>query len=142
MIAQIELLDEQITRVETEMTEIMRFNDSVIMIIPVIGCLNGGMLLGKIGDLHWFFTPKKLLTFSGLDPSVYQSGNFNATLTRMSKRGFRVLRYALMNAAHNVVKSDATVKAYYDKKMAEGGLITMPWALCRQTCQSHLEDAD
>ena len=119
-IAQIELLDEQIARVEAEMTEIMRFNDSVIMTIPGIGYLNGGMILGEIGDIHRFSTPKKLLAFAGLDPSVYQSGNFNARRTRMSKRGSRVLRYALMNAAHNVVKNNATFKAYYDKKMAEG----------------------
>lgn len=37
----------------------------------------------------------------------------------MSKRGSRVLRYALVNAAHNVVKNNATFKAYYDAKMAE-----------------------
>lgn len=120
VIAQIELLDEQVARVEAEMTEIMRFNDSVIMTIPGIGYLNGGMILGEIGDIHRFSTPKKLLAFAGLDPSVYQSGNFNARRTRMSKRGSRVLRYALMNAAHNVVKNNATFKAYYDKKMAEG----------------------
>ena len=40
--------------------------------------------------------------------------------TRMSKRGSKVLRYALVNAAHNVVKNNATFKAYYDAKMAEG----------------------
>ena len=120
VIAQIELLDEQIARVEAEMTEIMRFNDSVIMTIPGIGYLNGGMILGEIGDIHRFSTPKKLLAFAGLDPSVYQSGNFNARRTRMSKRGSRVLRYALMNAAHNVVKNNATFKTYYDKKMVEG----------------------
>lgn len=34
-----------------------------------------------------------------------------------------------MNAAHNVVKNNATFKAYYDKKMAEAGLITMPWGI-------------
>jgi len=38
----------------------------------------------------------------------------------MSKRGSRVLRYALVNAAHNVVKNNATFKAYYDAKRAEG----------------------
>ena len=32
----------------------------------------------------------------------------------------RVLRYALINAAHNVVKNNATFKAYYDAKRAEG----------------------
>lgn len=119
-IAQIELLDSQVDQVEAEMTEIMKFNHSVIMTIPGIGYINGGMILGEIGDIHRFSSPGKLLAFAGLDPSVYQSGNFQARRTRMSKRGSRVLRYALINAAHNVVKNNATFKAYYDKKMAEG----------------------
>jgi len=119
-IAQIELLDSQLDRVESEMTDIMKFNDSVIMTIPGIGYINGGMILGEIGDIHRFSNPSKLLAFAGLDPSVYQSGNFSAKHTRMSKRGSRVLRYALMNAAHNVIKNNATFKAYYNAKMAEG----------------------
>lgn len=119
-IAQIELLDSQLNRVESEMTDIMKFHDSVIMTIPGIGYINGGMILGEIGDIHRFSSPNKLLAFAGLDPSVYQSGNFSAKHTRMSKRGSRVLRYALMNAAHNVVKNNATFKTYYDTKMAEG----------------------
>ena len=119
-IAQIELLDSQLERVEAEMTGIMKFNDSVIMTIPGIGYINGGMILGEIGNIHRFSNPSKLLAFAGLDPSVYQSGNFQAKQTRMSKRGSRVLRYALMNAAHNVVKNNATFKAYYNAKMAEG----------------------
>jgi transposase len=119
-IAQIELLDSQLNRVESEMTEIMKFHDSVIMTIPGIGYINGGMILGEIGDIHRFSSPNKLLAFAGLDPSVYQSGNFSAKHTRMSKRGSRVLRYALMNAAHNVVKNNATFETYYNTKMAEG----------------------
>ena len=119
-ISQIELLDSQLEQVEAEMADIMKFNDSVIMTIPGIGYINGGMILGEIGDVHRFSNPNKLLAFAGLDPSVYQSGNFQAKRTRMSKRGSRVLRYALINAAHNVVKNNATFKTYYDKKMAEG----------------------
>lgn len=119
-IAQIELLDSQLDQIDAEMTEIMKFTDSVIMTIPGIGYINGGMILGEIGDIHRFSAPCKLLAFAGLDPSVYQSGNFNAKHTKMSKRGSRVLRYALMNAAHNVVKNNATFKTYYDNKMAEG----------------------
>lgn len=38
----------------------------------------------------------------------------------MSKRGSKVLRYALVNAALNVVKNNATFKDYYEAKMAEG----------------------
>lgn len=119
-IEQIELLDRQLFHTELEMANIVTCLHSVIMTIPGIGSTNGGMILGEIGDIHRFSTPGKLLAFAGLDPSVYQSGNFQAKKTRMSKRGSRVLRYALMNAAHNVVKNNATFKAYYDAKRAEG----------------------
>ena len=119
-IDQIELLDSQLFSTELEMANIVTCLHSVIMTIPGIGAVNGGMILGEIGDIHRFSEPKKLLAFAGLDPSVRQSGNFHASKTRMSKRGSKVLRYALVNAAHNVVKNNATFKAYYDAKRAEG----------------------
>ena len=119
-IEQIELLDSQLFSTELEMANIVTCLHSVIMTIPGIGAVNGGMILGEIGDIHRFSEPKKLLAFAGLDPSVRQSGNFQASKTRMSKRGSKVLRYALINAAHNVVKNNSTFKAYYDAKRAEG----------------------
>ena len=119
-IAQIELLDSQIDAVESEMKDIVTSLDSVIMTIPGIGPINGGMILGEIGDINRFSKPRKLLAFAGLDPSVYQSGNFIAKKTKMSKRGSSALRYALMNAAHNIVKYNQTFKEYYDSKRAEG----------------------
>ena len=119
-IAQIELLDSQIDMVESEIKDIVSSLDSVIMTIPGIGPINGGMILGEIGDINRFSKPRKLLAFAGLDPSVYQSGNFSAKKTRMSKRGSSALRYALMNAAHNVVKYNRTFREYYDSKRAEG----------------------
>lgn len=119
-IEQIELLDRQLEQIESEMTDIIKSLDSVIMTIPGIGYVNGGMILGEIGDITRFTNPSKLLAFAGLDPSVYQSGNFEAKHTRMSKRGSRALRYALINAAHNVVKNNKTFQDYYNQKMSEG----------------------
>lgn len=92
----------------------------VIMTIPGIGYINGGMILGEIGDIHRFSNPNKLLAFAGLDTSVYQSGNFQSRRTRMSKRDSRVLRYALVNAAWNVIRNNFTFKSYYETKMDEG----------------------
>lgn len=116
----IELLDSQVHDVESEMELIVNSLDSVIMTIPGIGFINGGMILGEIGDIARFSNPSKVLAFSGLDPTVYQSGNFNASHTKMSKRGSRPLRYALINAAHNVVRNNKTFKDYYDQKISEG----------------------
>lgn len=119
-IEQIELLDSQLFHTELEMANLVTCLHSVIMTIPGIGFINGGMILCEIGDIHRFSEPKKLLAFAGLDPSVHQSGNFQAQRTKMSKRGSRVLRYALINATHNVVKNNATFKTYYDSKRVEG----------------------
>lgn len=39
-IQQIELLDNQLEKLKADMTNIMKFNDSVIMTISSIGCIN------------------------------------------------------------------------------------------------------
>ena len=119
-IAQIELLDHQLFCTELQMCDLESHIKSVLFTIPGIGIVNGGIILGEIGDIHRFSAPNKVLAYAGLDPTVYQSGNFQAKRTRMSKRGSKVLRYALMNAAHNVVKNNKTFKEYYDSKRAEG----------------------
>lgn len=124
------------------MTDIIKFNDSVIRTIPGIGYINGVMILGEIGDIHRFSNPNKLLTFAGLDPSVYQSGNFQAKTTRMSKRGSRVLRYALVNATWNVVRNNTIFKADYNAKRAEDQSHYNALEHCAgKLFQSHLEDA-
>lgn len=60
-IAQTELLDSQLNKIEEEMTDIMKFNDSVIMTIPGIAYINSGMILGEIGNIHRFSSPGKLV---------------------------------------------------------------------------------
>ena len=62
-IQQIELLDSQLEKIEAEMTDIMKFNDSVIMTIPGIGYINGGMILGEIGDIHRFSNSQQAACF-------------------------------------------------------------------------------
>ena len=119
-VEQIELLDSQIIDVESKMQNILLAMDSVILTIPGISYLEAGMILGEVGDVHRFASPHKLLAFAGLDPTIHQSGNFNASHTRMSKRGSRYLRFALVYAAHNLVKNTALFKQLYDKKRDNG----------------------
>ena len=119
-IEQIEMYTQQISKVEASICEIMDHMDSVIKTIPGIGNLNGAMIIGEIGDISRFEKPCQLLAYSGLDPSVYQSGKFTAARTRMSKRGSKLLRYALINAAWQLTLHNETFKAYYDLKVSQG----------------------
>jgi len=119
-IKQIEMYTEQLAEVELAIQDIMDKMDSVIKTIPGVGSLNGAMIIGEIGDISRFEKPCQLLAYAGLDPSVYQSGNFTASRTRMSKRGSRLLRYALINAAWQTTLVNQTFKDYYDLKVAQG----------------------
>ena len=119
-IEQIEMYTQQISKVEASICEIMDCLDSVIKTIPGIGNLNGAMIIGEIGDISRFEKPCQLLAYAGLDPSVYQSGKFTAARTRMSKRGSKLLRYALINAAWQLTLNNETFKAYYDLKISQG----------------------
>lgn len=119
-IAQIELIESQINELETVIEKAVDELDSVIMTVPGIGKLIGAMILGEIGDIKRFSHPSKLLAYAGLDPVINQSGKFNAKKTRMSKRGSKMLRYALINAAWNVSLNNATFKRYYDSKINQG----------------------
>ena len=119
-IAQIELIESQLAELETVIEATVDELDSVIMTVPGIGKLNGAMILGEIGDIKRFSDSSKLLAYAGLDPVINQSGKFNAKRTRMSKRGSKILRYALINAAWNVSLNNDTFKRYYDSKIAQG----------------------
>lgn len=119
-ITQIELLTSQLAEVEETIKEIMDKLDSVIKTIPGVGFLNGAMIIGEIGNITRFEKPCQLLAYAGLDPSVYQSGNFTAARTRMSKRGSKTLRYALINAAWQTTLVNETFKNYYDLKVSQG----------------------
>lgn len=119
-IAQIELLEKHIAELDSSIESIMRDLNSIILTIPGIGLLNGAMILGEIGDISRFSNPSKLLAYAGLDPTVNQSGNFNAKSTKMSKRGSKLLRYALINAAWNVSLKNKTFEDYFNLKRSQG----------------------
>lgn len=119
-IIQIELFSQQLNEIENSINNIMNSIDSVIKTIPGIANINGAMIIGEIGDINRFENPCKLLAYAGLDPSVYQSGKFNASRTRMSKRGSKLLRYALINAAWQITLNNDTFKNYYDLKISQG----------------------
>ena len=119
-IQQIEMYTAQLAEVESSIQDIMDKIDSVIKTVPGIGSLNGAMIIGEIGDINRFEKTCQLLAYAGLDPSVYQSGNFTAARTRMSKRGSKLLRYALINAAWQITLHNKTFKDYYDLKISQG----------------------
>lgn len=93
---------------------------SPVLSIPGISYTLAAHIIAEIGDITRFSSPAKLLAFAGLEPSIYQSGKFNATNTSMVKRGSTYLRWAVMNASRYVSMRDPTFAAYLSKKRLEG----------------------
>lgn len=119
-ILQVELYNEQIAEVETLYKQILDEMNTPILSIPGMSYNQASIIIGCIGDINRFEHSSQLLAYAGLDPSVIQSGNFQAMSTRMSKRGSGMLRYALVFSAHNVVKNNQTFRDYYELKRSQG----------------------
>ncbi|WP_138755503.1 IS110 family transposase [Paenibacillus sinopodophylli] len=94
----------------------------LIQSIPGIGPKIAATILAKIGEVDRFDHPKKLVAFTGIDPSVFASGKFTTTRNRITKRGSRHLRYALVMAVQcGLIRSRNTrIKEFYERKRAEG----------------------
>lgn len=113
--SQVEIYNKQI---EHELSQIDY--GKIITSIPGVGIITGAMIISEIGDINNFQTPHQLLAFAGLDPIVNQSGDFEASHNKPSKRGSKYLRWAIHQVSSGIWKWDKTFKEYYDKKMKEG----------------------
>lgn len=120
IVHQIEFLSLQLDTIESEIESNELVINSGLHQIPGMGAIQIAYILAAIGNISRFDSPSKMLAFAGLDPMVRQSGIFKASKTRMSKRGNKLLRYALTWSAHNVRMNSVTMNTYYLKKRAEG----------------------
>ena len=76
--------------------------------------------MSAIISIERFDDSKKLVAYAGPDPKVRQSGTWSASKTRMSKRGSKILRYALIWSSYNMTRKDGPIKTYYNKKISPG----------------------
>jgi len=119
LLQQLEFIKSQIKELDQFLKKLMKEYD-IIFSIPGISMTLGAALIGEIGDINRFGTPQQLQAFAGMDPSVHQSGNFQGTQGRMSKRGSPYLRRAAYLAANAARRYDSVFKEHYEKMIARG----------------------
>jgi len=78
------------------------------------------VIAAELGDVTRFAGKRQAVAFSGLDPSVKESGSSLRGKSRISKRGSNVLRRVLFQGAWGLMMHNPNYKAFYNKKMAEG----------------------
>ena len=104
-IAIIHKLQEALNKTDMEIATVIRNSDflrkqsELLMSIPGVGDHSAAVLLAEIGDISLFSNAKQLTAFFGLEPAQRQSGKFNGTRTKLSKRGSSYLRRVISMVA-------------------------------------------
>ena len=120
LIENIELLTSQLKTVNKKTEELAASLDSPIFSIPCIGIYTGMSNLSDIGDINNFSSAVKVMGYAGVDPGTYQSGEYSAPQTALSKRGSRYLRKSLCQRILTVYKYNLTFNKYYRLKRSQG----------------------
>lgn len=137
LIEQITFIEAQVADVEAEINIILDKINSPITTIPGIGSVTAAVILGEIGDISRFSNASKLAAYAGIDASVSQSGEYQSSNNKMSKRGSPYLRKALFNAALIAAFHDPVFSAFYQKKRSEGKHhLTAIGAVARKLCNT------
>ena len=133
LLEQIDLLDRQVQEVEAAITELMEQQPQYLTTIKGIGPVLAATLLAEIGDIQRFPSLESLVAYAGIDPSIFESGEFSGRRQHMSKRGSPYLRRALWLAAHSTRQWNSDLNDYFQRKLAEGKPYKVAiGALCRK----------
>jgi len=133
LLDQIDLIEQQVDLIDATVAELMAQIPQYLTSIPGVGAVTAAAILAEIGNIQRFDSPEKLVAYAGIDATVYQTGQFQASQAHMSKRGSPYLRHALWQAASMTVLYDPQLKAYYQTKRQEGKHHnTVIGAVCRK----------
>lgn len=120
LLAQLALLEGQVAEVDRAAAEVLATLDQHLTTIPGVGPVLAATILAEIGDVTRFARVEALVAYAGLDPGVFESGQFRGRRQHLSKRGSPYLRRALFLAAHSAQLHNADLHGYLERKLAEG----------------------
>jgi transposase len=73
-------------------------------------------LYGEVDPIESFEKPAQLVAFAGLDPRVFQTGQYDAPRRKISKRGSPYLRQTLWQMAYRAVCTEGDLRDFWRKK--------------------------
>ena len=120
LVSQIELLEEQLSEIDKRIEEFSIQNNSTILSIPGISHFSGTSILAELGDICNYQKASQIIKFAGVAPYHYESSQFTAQHTAITKKGSRYLRKTLYQIIVPVIFHNEIFHAYYNKKLAEG----------------------
>jgi transposase len=120
---QVDFLDDEITALDREIAraslawpEVLR-----LMSVPGVNVQTAATFMAAIGDIGRFSSPRKLVSYLGLDPRVRQSGSTPARHGRISKAGASEPRHMLGEVAWKVMLTPGPLRAFFERIRARRG---------------------
>ena len=120
---------------------------SLLMTIPGIGVIGATLIYAEIGDITRFHSPKKLHSYAGIAPGIYQSGDTCKTTAR--KEVNKWLKWIVMECAGRAIMLPNEFQKYYynifakrkDKKIARKvtarRMLSIAWHILKEQVPYH-----
>jgi transposase len=113
---EIAALDREIATRALAWPEVLR-----LMSVPGVNVQTAATFMASIGDIRRFSSPRKLVSYLGLDPRVRQSGSGAARHGHISKAGCSEARHMLGEVAWKVMLTPGPLRAFFERIRARRG---------------------
>jgi transposase len=117
LLAQWELWDAQLARLELEIEKRQAKNATAAVLATIPGCAAYGSLAlaSRIGSIERFPRPASLANYWGLTPGCRNSGEATDRLGSITKQGSAMARFVLGHMVLHVLRRDGRMKAWYSR---------------------------
>lgn len=116
LLEQIEALEPVRKKMDAEIAKLAATVPEYLFTLPGATELTIVSLYGEISPIEAFEKPSQLVAFAGLDPKVFQSGQYDAPRRRISKRGSPYLRRSLWQMAYRALCTEGDLRDFWRKK--------------------------
>lgn len=115
-----DFLDEKIRYFDTALRTYEPSTQKLLMSIPGIGPQTAVTCISEVSNIIRFPDAQKLTAWLGLDPRVHESGTSIHGKGYITKRGNKLLRTRLFNAASVAVLHENMFQRFFQQKRSEG----------------------
>lgn len=120
LVSQIDLINEQLAEIDKKIEEFSVESNSPITSIPGISHFSGTSILAEIGNIFNYSNPSKIIKLAGVAPSEYESSQFRAQHTAITKKGSKYLRKTLYQIITPVIRHNEVFQQHYNRKRSQG----------------------
>jgi len=116
LLEQIEALEPVRKKLDVEIEKLTARLPEYLFTLPGATELTIVSLYGEVNPIEAFKKPSQLVAFAGLDPKVFQSGQYDAPRRRISKRGSPYLRRSLWQMAYRALCTEGDLRDFWRRK--------------------------